>query len=154
MSTSLFKKVIFLVGISGICLPNVYAEALSANLKVFKIESSQKKKELKSTEQVQPSTALEYQVTYSNNTSNNLKNLKLNLPLPTYVSYVGTSLPANILASTDGINFAKAPLTKVVNGKKVNVPLNEYRALQWNISELKAKQSTTVSAQVRVNTAE
>jgi len=38
------------------------------------------------------------------------------------------------------------------NGKKVNVPLAEYRVLQWNVSELKPKQKITVSAQVQVNT--
>lgn len=144
----------FLLAVGGICSPHTYAEALNANFKVYKIEADKKKRELKSTDQVQPSTLLEYQVTYSNNTASNLKNLKLNLPLPVYVSYVGTSLPTNALASTDGINFSKTPLTRVVNGKKVNIPLTEYRVLQWNVSELKAKQNTTISAQVRVNTSE
>jgi len=43
------------------------------------------------------------------------------------------------------------PLKKKVDGKLVNVPLKEYRALQWQIMELPAKKTVTVSAQTKVN---
>ncbi|MBU3848734.1 MAG: hypothetical protein H9855_17580 [Candidatus Acinetobacter avistercoris] len=129
------------------------SQALIADMKVFQIEVNQKvKKELKTTDQVKPKALLEYQVEYSNVSSQSLKNLKLNLPLPVDVTYTGQHLPQNIYASIDGKNFAKAPLTRMENGKKVNVPLTEYRVLQWNLSELKPKQKTIISAQVQVNT--
>ena len=132
-----------------------YADALTAEMKVYQVTAKeQAKKELKQTDEVKPNSKLEYQVIYHNTSTNNLKNLKLNLPLPVHVSYLGSSFPANAYASTDGVHFAKAPLTRVVNGKKVNVPLNEYRVLQWNVKELKPKQKTTISAQVRVNAPE
>ncbi|WP_249409259.1 hypothetical protein [Acinetobacter sp. SFB] len=127
--------------------------ALVADMKVFQLEANQKlTKELKTTDQVKPKALLEYKVEYSNVSSQNLKNLKLNLPLPADVTYTGQSLPTDAYASLDGKSFAKAPLTRMENGKKVNVPLTEYRVLQWNVTELKPKQKIIVSAQVQVNT--
>ena len=135
----------------------VYANEnpLSAQMKVFQVNVDKNtQKELKTTDQVKPNQVLEYQVTYSNQSNSSLKALKLNLPLPAYVSYTGKNTPKNTYASTDGVHFAKAPLTRIENGKKVNVPLSEYRALQWQVDELKPKQKITVAAQVRVNAAE
>lgn len=129
------------------------SQPLIADMKVFQIEANQKvKKELKATDQVKPKALLEYKVEYSNASSQSLKNLKLNLPLPTDVTYTGQSFPKDTYASIDGKSFSRAPLTRMENGKKVNVPLAEYRFLQWNVSELKPKQKITVSAQVQVNT--
>ena len=136
---------------------SVYANdvPLKAEMKVFQVDAGKKnKKELKATDQVKPKDVLEYRVDYSNVSSNSLKNLKLNLPLPEFVTYTGQSVPKDTYASLDGKSFAKAPLTRMENGKKVNVPLREYRALQWNVNELKPKQKISVSAQVRVNASE
>lgn len=128
---------------------------LEAQMKVFQVEKNKKpSKELKATDQVKPNSTLEYRVNYINTSANSLKNLKLNLPLPEYVTYTGLSMPKDTYASLDGKTFAKAPLTRMENGKKVNVPLREYRVLQWSVSELKPKQKITVSAQVKVNASE
>ncbi|RKG40256.1 MULTISPECIES: hypothetical protein [Acinetobacter] len=126
---------------------------LKAQMTVYQIVDQPKhlKKELKQTDQVKPESLLEYQVSYLNTSANSLKSLKLNLPIPSHVNYTGTSVPKNTYASIDGQNFAKAPLTRVVNGKKVLVPFNEYRVLQWQVDELKPKQTISVAAQVRVN---
>lgn len=141
---------IFALSFSGLSFAET--SPLVANMKVFSVNSSnESKKELKATDEVKPNSLLEYQVTYSNQSAKSLNSLKLNLPLPAHVTYNGKSFPMNTYASTDGIHFAKAPLTRLEKGKKVNVPLNEYRVLQWNVTELKAKQKTVISAQVRVN---
>ena len=125
------KKASFLL-IGGALVNFSYAatEALTADMKVYKVDQLYKKKELKPSDQVKPNTLLEYKVEYSNVSANSLKNLKLNLPLPEFVTYTGQSVPKDTYASIDGKFFAKAPLTRVENGKKVNVPLNEYRVLQ------------------------
>ncbi|BCU64220.1 hypothetical protein F941_02179 [Acinetobacter bouvetii DSM 14964 = CIP 107468] len=149
-SILLFLSSLSIMGAAHAAAANT--QPLVAEMKVFEVDAKQKgQKELKATDQVKPNSVLEYRVDYSNVSSNSLKNLKLNLPLPEYVTYTGQSAPKDTYASLDGKSFAKAPLTRVENGKKVNVPLREYRALQWNISELKPKQKVTVSAQVRVN---
>lgn len=125
-------------------------------MKVFQIVDVAKKtkKELQASDQIKPNNVLEYRVDYTNTTSSNLKNLKLNLPIPAEVTYLGGSTPNNVFASTDGVNFSKAPLERMVNGKKVKVPLSDYRVLQWHIAELKSKQKVTISAQVKVNAPE
>lgn len=134
---------------------NANSNPLEAQMKVFQVEENKKPpKELKATDQVKPNSTLEYRVIYLNTSANSLKNLKLNLPLPEHVTYTGQSMPKDTYASLDGKAFAKAPLTRMENGKKVNVPLREYRVLQWSVSELKPKQKITVSAQVKVNASE
>lgn len=129
---------------------------LKAEMQVFQVTGDQKqvKKVLQPTDKIKPNSVLEYKVDYSNVSKSSLKGLKLNLPIPEHVTYTGTSAPQNTLASTDGVNFAKAPLTRLVEGKKVMVPLSEYRALQWHVAELKPKQTISVKAQVRVNSAD
>lgn len=129
---------------------------LTAEMQVLEVTEGthQVKKVLSPTAKIKPNSLLEYKVDYSNVSKNSLKALKLNLPIPEHVTYIGTSAPKNAFASVDGVNFEKAPLTRVVNGKKVMVPLNEYRALQWQVNELKPKQTISVHAQVRVNAAE
>ena len=130
-------------------------QPLVAELKVFEVDAQKKsKKVLSTTDQVKPKATLEYSVEYANVSNKALKNLKLNLPLPDFVSYTGLSSPKDVYASLDGKHFEKAPLTRVENGKKVQIPLSEYRALQWSVSELKPKQKIVVNAQARVNGAE
>ena len=43
------------------------------------------------------------------------------------------------------------PLKRKEGNEIVNVPLNDYRALRWTITELPAGKSVTVSAQTRIN---
>lgn len=127
-------------------------DPVSIELKAFKKEIDKKGKIQYSPANVtKPKDVIEYRATYTNNTAGTIKGLKATLPIPANTHYVGVSLPAGALASTDGINFAPMPLKKVVNGQTVNVPLNDYRALQWQISEVPAKKSVTVTAQAKVN---
>lgn len=159
MVTQLKKPlcVVFLSTVALTATHSVYAndKPLKAEMKVFQLDMSKNtKKELKVTDQVKPKDVLEYRIDYSNVSSSSLKNLKLNLPIPESVTYTGQSTPKDTYASLDGNVFAKTPLTRIENGKKVNVPLREYRVLQWNVSELKPKQKISVAAQVRVNTSE
>ena len=63
--------------------------------------------------------------------------------------------PAND-GSLDGKNFQTVPLmhdVKTVSGavEKQPVPLADYRALRWTLSELPAGQSATVHLRARVN---
>lgn len=129
------------------------ADAISAEMTVSKIEAN-KKTALKTTDQVEPKDVLMYEVEYKNISTQSLKDVRLNMPIPTHVTYIGHASPGAFYASTDGVKFAKAPLMRVENGKQVQIPLNEYRVLQWEIKDFKPKQEVKVSAQVRVNSAE
>ena len=155
---SLFSSLICVSSLNIFSLqPVIAAESpLVAQMHVYEIVDAKKqiKTELRPETQVKPNSTLEYKVNYSNRSMNSLKGLKLNLPIPEHVSYMGTALPQNVYASTDGVNFAKAPLTHMVDGKKTLVPLQQYRVLQWHVTELKPKQTISVAAHVRVNAAE
>jgi len=128
-------------------------EPVSIQLKAFKkVVDNKGNAQFKVADSIKPQDVIEYRATYTNNTTGNIKSLKATLPIPADTQYLGSSLPSGALASTDGVNFAAMPLKKKVDGKLVNVPLKEYRALQWQIAELPAKKAVTVSAQAKVNT--
>lgn len=127
-------------------------EPVSIQLKAFKkIVDNKGKVQFVSSDVTKPKDIIEYRATYTNNTAGSIKGLKATLPIPADTQYIGMSTPAGALASTDGINFATPPLKKTVNGKMVEVPLKDYRALQWQIAELPSKKSITVVAQTKVN---
>ena len=128
-------------------------EPVSVQLKAFKrVVDSKGNAQFKAADSIKPQDVIEYRATYTNNTSGTIKSLKATLPIPADTRYLGASLSSGALASTDGVNFSAMPLKKKVDGKLVNIPLKEYRALQWQIAELPAKKSVTVSAQAKVNT--
>lgn len=127
-------------------------EPVSIQLKAFKKTVDNKGKvQFIAADVTKPKDIIEYRATYTNNTAGSIKGLKATLPIPADTQYTGHSAPTGALASTDGINFAVAPLKKSVNGKTVEVPLKDYRALQWQVADLPANKSVTVTAQTKVN---
>lgn len=149
LSVAVFGSAFVLMSSAAIAQEN----PLKAEMSVYQV-NLEKNQKIKSqqTDTTKPNDVLEYQVEYTNTAAQSLQKVNLTLPIPAFVTYTGVSQPVkDFYASTDGQNFAKAPLTRVVNGKRVNVPFSEYRALQWKINEFKPKQKIVVSAQVRVN---
>lgn len=137
---------------SAMAAPNNAKEPVSIELKAFKKTVDTKGKvKFVAAEETKPKDIIEYRATYTNNTAGAIKGLKATLPVPADTQYIGVSSPAGALASTDGVNFAAMPLKKTVNGKTVEVPLKDYRALQWQVVELASKKSITVTAQTKVN---
>lgn len=156
---SMLKKMtisLMFVGIAASAMAVTAAsnnEPVSVQLKAFKkVVDSKGNAQFKAADSIKPQDVIEYRATYTNNTTGNIKSLKATLPIPADTQYLGASLPSGALASTDGVNFSAMPLKKKVDGKLVNIPLKEYRALQWQIAELPAKKAVTVSAQAKVNT--
>ncbi|AXY57378.1 hypothetical protein CDG60_12890 [Acinetobacter chinensis] len=139
----------------AVAAQNNAKEPVSIELKAFKKTVDTKGKvKFVSAEATKPKDIIEYRATYTNNTAGSIKGLKATLPVPADTQYTGVSSPAGALASTDGVNFAATPLKKTVNGKIVEVPLKDYRALQWQVAELPSKKSVTVTAQTKVNAAD
>jgi hypothetical protein len=129
-------------------------EPVSIELQAFKKTVDSKGKiQFVSSDVTKPKDVIEYRATYTNNTAGSISGLKATLPIPADTKYTGISSPAGALASTDGINFAATPLKKTVNGKVVEVPLKDYRALQWQVASLPSKKAVTVTAQTKVNAA-
>jgi len=110
---------------------------------------------LEPAERAAPGDVIEYRATYTNRTKDTVRNLVATLPLPSETVYEANSArPAGVLASSGG-TYGPVPLKRKVrgaDGKEVerDVPLAEYRSLQWNVGQLAAGASTTVSARIRL----
>ena len=105
---------------------------------------------------VRPGDVLEYTVAYKNVSPAAVGNVALTLPIPVGLSYQShAKLPAPSQASVDGNSFQDMPLKRVVrqaDGKLASqlVPMNEYRALRWQIGQLEAGKEVSVIARAQV----
>ena len=133
---------------------------LTSELRVERVEIVDGKTVFKPAQVSKPGDVLEYRVRYTNRSASAVTGLVANLPIPAGTTLVARSeLPPGVLASTDGAHFALRPLMRAVrqadgNERQVPVPIEEYRALRWNLGTLAAGQSEQVQARVRVNTAQ
>jgi hypothetical protein len=85
-----------------------------------------------------------------------VKNLLATVPIPEGLVFVADSAkPVGAHASSGGKNFEPIPLMREVakadgTKEKQAVPLSEYRALRWSISELASGAGVTVTARAHV----
>ncbi len=106
-----------------------------------------------------PGDVIEYTAAYTNNGKTAVTNLMGELPVPAGTQYVpGTARPAKVMASIDGVKFLLVPLKRKVrlpNGKEAirDVPYSKYKFLGWQLGELPAGKTVTVSARVRLASA-
>jgi len=132
---------------------------ITSELRVERVETVDGKTVFKPAQVSKPGDVLEYRVKYTNRSASAATGLVANLPIPAGTTLVARSeLPPGVLASIDGAQFASPPLMRAVrqpdgSERQVPVPIEEYRALRWNLGTLAAGQSEQVQARVRVNTA-
>lgn len=127
------------------------ADALSINLTASQIVNQNGKAVLKPITKANSGDMIQYTATYRNNIDKPMTDVAITLPIPANMSYTGTSDPAPTLASLDGKEFQAIPLKRMVNGKAVEVPASEYRAVRWLVKYLPAQKAAnvTLKAQVR-----
>jgi uncharacterized repeat protein (TIGR01451 family) len=103
---------------------------------------------------VLPGDVIEYKATYTNNGKQPVKGLLAGLPIPEGLEYLPNSAKPGgtiVKAAVKHGEYAAEPLTrKDPSGKSESVPYNEYRVLRWEIGQLKAGASVTVSARAKV----
>jgi uncharacterized repeat protein (TIGR01451 family) len=132
---------------------------ITSELRVERVEIVDGQTVFKPAQVSKPGDVLEYRVKYTNRSASAATGLVANLPIPAGTTLVARSeLPPGVLASTDGAHFAPPPLMRAVgrpdgSERQVPVPIEEYRALRWNLGTLTAGQSAQVQARVRVNSA-
>jgi len=132
---------------------------ITSELRVERVEIVDGRTVFKPAQLSKPGDVLEYRVKYTNRSGSAVTGLVANLPIPAGTTLVARSeLPPGALASTDGAHFALPPLMRAVrqadgSERSVPVPIEEYRALRWNLGTLAAGQSEQVQARMRVNTA-
>lgn len=145
-------KTLALSTVLGISLANGAnaAEALSVNLQAKQIVTENGKQVLKTVNRANSGDVIQYQAIYRNNIQKPMTDLALTLPVPANMVYVSSSSPAPTEASLDGKKFENLPIMRKVNGKMVEVPASQYRAVRWIVKTLPAQQSTTVSINTKV----
>jgi uncharacterized repeat protein (TIGR01451 family) len=107
-------------------------------------------------DKAKPGEIIEYVAEYRNTAKTSVSNVAATLPIPPGMEYVpDTAEPAQVMASTDGHNYAPVPLKRSVHGEDGKiveqlVPLSEYRSLRWKLGDLQGDSSKKVKARMRV----
>lgn len=131
-------------------------DQLEIGMQAFRVANVAGKASLQPTEHARPGDTIEYRVSYRNTGSAPARQVAATLPVPAgSMAYLpGSASPQRVEASLDGKSYAPAPLTRSVvrEGRKVveTVPVAEYRFLRWNLGDIPAGQTLTVSARMRV----
>jgi hypothetical protein len=131
-------------------------DQVKVQLKAEKITVQDGKEIRSSADKAAPGDVLELIAIYKNTQKAPAKQVFANISIVAGEEYVpGTTSPAGAMATIDGVNFAPIPLKRTVKNKEgktveVEVPASEYRALRWNLGDLKGEESRTVSARVKL----
>jgi uncharacterized repeat protein (TIGR01451 family) len=145
---------VFLTFIAG--TSDAQSADLKVNLVAKKVTSQDGKEKLISADKARPGDVIEYDASYQNTGSAPVRNVGAVVPIPAGLVLVPESAnPVAPEASLDGKTFQRVPLTRPVitgSGVTVNepVPIAEYRALRWNLDEVPAGESKTVTLRARV----
>jgi uncharacterized repeat protein (TIGR01451 family) len=130
---------------------------LVSELKAFKAEMVNGKEKLTEADKVSPGDIIEYQLTYKNETGNEIKNLKPVLPIPFGTELVeNTALPIIVDASvTNETSFKGYPIMKDVtlpNGSKTKIKAaaKEYRYIRWTVDSMKNNETKLFKVRVKV----
>lgn len=135
------------------------APAVTSVLEVRQVIAEGGHEVLKPATATRPGDVLQYRATYTNSGDQPAGHLQAGLPVPAGTSLLASGIePAGALASVDGTHFAPMPLTRTVTGKdgksrRETVPMNEIRALRWDLGTLLPNQPKSVQARVHVDTA-
>ena len=167
-------KFVSLTGAAGLLMASFFAAAQTAAPTVApapkpEIESTltakrveidaDKKEKLAEAKSAKPGEVIEYQVIYTNKGKSPVRDLLATLPIPEGTDFQrNTVKPVGAKATVGNGRFEAIPLkrkVKLPNGKEeeIEVPLSEYRALQWSLGELAAGKSVVVVARVRISDA-
>jgi uncharacterized repeat protein (TIGR01451 family) len=128
------------------------------NLTAKRVVVTDGQESLVSAEKAKPGEVIQYEAVYKNGGNAPVKNIAATVPIPAGLAFVeGSTKPPAAEASLDGKTFAPLPLTREVKNEagvleKKPVPVAEYRALRWVISELPAGEGATVLLRARVLT--
>jgi len=157
-------SLVFLIGLQTAPVLAQTAAGTAAKPDVESVLSSKKvtvgadkKEALTDAKNVKPGEVIEYQVTYTNKGKAAVTGLTASLPIPEGTEFIRASAKpaAGVKATVGDGKFDAIPLKRKVktpDGKEVEqeVPLAQYKALQWALGELPAGKSTTVTARVRI----
>lgn len=146
------KLVVAMLLCSLVALP-LLAE-VKVQLTSAKVVKTAGKETLQSADKMSPGETIEYKAVYKNTDTKAVRDVRATLPVPTGMQFVpNTATPAGPMASIDGVNYAAMPLMRKVKGADgqmhdEQVPYSEYRSLRWELGEIPAGGSKTVTARM------
>ncbi len=157
---SVFQRIA--IGIAGLTMVSVSALAKTeAGVEATLVQNrivvgTDGKESLVPADKVKPGDVVEYQARYLNKGAAPVTNLVVTLPIPKGLELLAKGdLPTAALASIDGVKFEALPLKRMVrraDGTEVAqaIPLNEYRALRWQVAQLPAGKFSVFTARAKV----
>lgn len=159
---SALKSVLAAVGTSLVLTATVHAQEVTSQLEAYVVETTDTGAEtFRKADQVQPGQLIEYRITYSNGTNEDLSKFIVNGDVPELTSWVDGS------ARTDGaavfevqladLGWTDWPVFREIRAadgsiEKVKVPASDVEAIRWKLSEsLGAGASVNTTYRVEVN---
>lgn len=159
------KKLLLIIFATVVMSFSVYAEKmepLSSQMDAYVVMTDDAGEEkLKPADEVLPKDKVEYKLTYTNNTDDQLKGLVITGPIPQNTFFVSgtnnTKIKSDFVVSIDGgQTFEPEPVKRMVmeNGEEVEViiPPEKYTAIRWMPSvpiNAKEKQIFTYRIEVK-----
>jgi uncharacterized repeat protein (TIGR01451 family) len=161
MEMAVKKTMLLVLALGCVVVAMPLLAQVTVELTGFKVVKSAGKEVLLAADKMKPGETIEYKAVYKNADKNAAaNNVQAVLPVPAGMEFVPqTAVPAAPMASTDGVNYAKLPLMKKVKGAdgqmhEVAVPYSEYRSLRWDLGQIPAGGSKTVSARMLLTSAQ
>lgn len=153
VTTFSLKKILLTALISATVFSSAQAaDALKMELQANKIaKSANGKPTYVAASNAKRGETVQYRAVYTNVIAQPISDVVVTLPIPASMTFNGEANPSSAQATIDGKNYADMPLMRKVNGKVVQIPLSEYKALRWNIKWLPASKSADVSLNTIVN---
>jgi uncharacterized repeat protein (TIGR01451 family) len=147
------------MGLSCAAMASAADHDVVANLSVAKVSArGDGMQALEPVRKTRPGDILEYRITYRNKGREAARGVVGTLTVPVHrMSYVPHSgLPGVLEASLDGKTFAPAPLMRLVahdDGRVEMQPVapSEYRYLRWQLGDMPARSTITVSARMHID---
>lgn len=93
---------------------------------------------------------VDYTTVFTNNSADRVKAMTVTMGIPKGTVLVGNTVPDYPQATVDGVNYSIVPLQTTVNGQLTAIPLSNYKALRWDLSNMGAGQTQSVSYRVKI----
>jgi len=116
-------------------------------LTAYKVSVVNNKETFEKLNRVKSGDIIEYRISLTNNSKEELKNIKPTIPVPDGTFFLdGYVNPSKIYVSLDGKSFKLAPLYE---NKKLVDPVF-YKFIKWNIDSLKVGEKVILKMRVKV----
>ena len=121
--------------------------ALVNELTAYKVVVVDRKETFVKLDRVKSGDIIEYRISLTNNSKEEIKNIKPTIPVPDGTFFLDDYVnPSKIYVSLDGKNFKLAPLYV---DKKLVDPIF-YKFIKWNIDSLKSGEKVVLKMRVKV----